>query len=264
MGFWDGSGISWPICKQSVLRSRHITTPTPHRLIFYRPGGHFFRWTSSWLHLGFHSSTFLTENTWRWVTHFSRPDGLPVTTERALLNSSWQRQICCVTRWKFSHGSRIHQSRLRPAAVASERYLRRGSTVSCGNSSSSSNSNSNSNCNSSLRCYLPSLQCLHNKQSNHSANYRSSDTSANSSAAKFLLIQLSPFWLFSLQNSNTFKILLPGLFKHTMTVPFPAVASALALATCLFPYQVQNSYFNLQSCHLKSTAKSHSSAQSSP
>jgi len=165
-------------------------------------------------------------------------EGLPVTTDRALLNSSWQRQICCVTRWKFSDGSRIGQSRLRPAAVASERYLRRGSTVSCGNSSSSSNSNSNSNCNSSVRCYLPSLQCLHNKQSNHSANYRSSDTSANSSAAKFLLIQLSPFWLFSLQNSNTFKILLPGLFKHTMTVPFPAVASALAPATCLFPYQV--------------------------
>jgi len=30
MGFWDGSGISWTICKQSAPRSRQITTPTPH------------------------------------------------------------------------------------------------------------------------------------------------------------------------------------------------------------------------------------------
>jgi len=32
MGFWDGSGISWTICKQSTSRSRQITTPTPHQL----------------------------------------------------------------------------------------------------------------------------------------------------------------------------------------------------------------------------------------
>jgi len=47
MGFWDGSGISWTICKQSAPRSRQITTPTPHHLMrqiikqtslnFYRP-----------------------------------------------------------------------------------------------------------------------------------------------------------------------------------------------------------------------------------
>ena len=33
-GFWDGSGISWTICKQSAPRSRQITTPTPHQSIF--------------------------------------------------------------------------------------------------------------------------------------------------------------------------------------------------------------------------------------
>ena len=37
MVFWDGSGISWTICKQSAPRSRHITTSTPHRSTFYRP-----------------------------------------------------------------------------------------------------------------------------------------------------------------------------------------------------------------------------------
>jgi len=34
MWFWDGSGISWTICKQSAPRSRQMTTPTPHRSIF--------------------------------------------------------------------------------------------------------------------------------------------------------------------------------------------------------------------------------------
>ena len=33
-GFWDGSCISWAICKQSAPRSRQITTPTPHHSIF--------------------------------------------------------------------------------------------------------------------------------------------------------------------------------------------------------------------------------------
>ena len=33
-GFWDGSGISWTICKQSALRSRQIATPTPHHSFF--------------------------------------------------------------------------------------------------------------------------------------------------------------------------------------------------------------------------------------
>ena len=32
----SGSGISWAICK-SAPRSRMITTPTPHRSVFYRP-----------------------------------------------------------------------------------------------------------------------------------------------------------------------------------------------------------------------------------
>jgi len=32
MGFWDGSGISWTICKQSAPRSRQITTPTRHSI----------------------------------------------------------------------------------------------------------------------------------------------------------------------------------------------------------------------------------------
>jgi len=34
MGFWDGSGIRWTICKQSAPLSRQITTPTPHHSIF--------------------------------------------------------------------------------------------------------------------------------------------------------------------------------------------------------------------------------------
>jgi len=34
VGFGDGSGISWTICKQSAPRSRLITTPTPHHSIF--------------------------------------------------------------------------------------------------------------------------------------------------------------------------------------------------------------------------------------
>ena len=36
-GFWDGSGISWTICKQSAPRFRQITTPTHHYSVFYRP-----------------------------------------------------------------------------------------------------------------------------------------------------------------------------------------------------------------------------------
>ena len=34
MGFSDGSGISWTICKQSAPCSRQITTSTPHHSIF--------------------------------------------------------------------------------------------------------------------------------------------------------------------------------------------------------------------------------------
>ena len=34
MGFWDGSGISWTIYKQSAPRSRQTTTPTTHHSIF--------------------------------------------------------------------------------------------------------------------------------------------------------------------------------------------------------------------------------------
>jgi len=34
MGFGNGSGISWTICKQSAPRFRQITTPTPHHAIF--------------------------------------------------------------------------------------------------------------------------------------------------------------------------------------------------------------------------------------
>ena len=34
MGFWDGNGIRWTICKQFAPRSRQITTPTPHQSIF--------------------------------------------------------------------------------------------------------------------------------------------------------------------------------------------------------------------------------------
>jgi len=34
VGFCDGSGISWTICKQSAPPSRQTTTPTPHHSIF--------------------------------------------------------------------------------------------------------------------------------------------------------------------------------------------------------------------------------------
>ena len=34
MGFGDGSGISWTICKQSAPQSRQITTSTPHHSVF--------------------------------------------------------------------------------------------------------------------------------------------------------------------------------------------------------------------------------------
>ena len=34
MEFWDGSGISWTIYKQSAPQSRQITTPTPHHSVF--------------------------------------------------------------------------------------------------------------------------------------------------------------------------------------------------------------------------------------
>ena len=33
-GVWDGSGISWTVCKQPAPRSRRRTTPTPHHSIF--------------------------------------------------------------------------------------------------------------------------------------------------------------------------------------------------------------------------------------
>jgi len=34
MAFWDGSGISWTIHKQSAPCSRQITTPTPRHSMF--------------------------------------------------------------------------------------------------------------------------------------------------------------------------------------------------------------------------------------
>jgi len=34
MGFWDSSGISWTICKQSAPRSRHITNTNTRHSIF--------------------------------------------------------------------------------------------------------------------------------------------------------------------------------------------------------------------------------------
>jgi len=57
--------------------------------------------------------------------------------------------------------------------------------------------------------------------------------------------------LFGRSVSNTAKLqriqnTAVQIVLNTTTVPFPAVAPALALATCLFPYQAQNSYFTLQ------------------
>ena len=36
-GVWDGSGISWTICKQPAPHSRQTTTPAPHQSVFNRP-----------------------------------------------------------------------------------------------------------------------------------------------------------------------------------------------------------------------------------
>jgi len=33
-GFWDGSGISWVMCKQSAPRSRQLTIPAPYHSLF--------------------------------------------------------------------------------------------------------------------------------------------------------------------------------------------------------------------------------------
>ena len=32
--FWDGSGVSWTMCKQSAPHTRQITTPAAHHSIF--------------------------------------------------------------------------------------------------------------------------------------------------------------------------------------------------------------------------------------
>jgi len=34
MGFLDGSGISWTMCKQHAPCFRQITTPAPHQQVF--------------------------------------------------------------------------------------------------------------------------------------------------------------------------------------------------------------------------------------
>jgi len=36
-GVWDGSDISWTICKQPAPRCRQIATPTSHHSIIYMP-----------------------------------------------------------------------------------------------------------------------------------------------------------------------------------------------------------------------------------
>jgi len=46
-GVWDGSGISWTICKQSAPRSRQITTPTPYHSDFLQAGCSSWRPTNS-------------------------------------------------------------------------------------------------------------------------------------------------------------------------------------------------------------------------
>jgi len=33
MTFWDGSVISWTMCKQGAPRSRQVTPPAPHHLV---------------------------------------------------------------------------------------------------------------------------------------------------------------------------------------------------------------------------------------
>ena len=47
MGFWDGSGIGWIICKQSAANSGQTTTPTPRHSIFLQAGCSSWRPTNS-------------------------------------------------------------------------------------------------------------------------------------------------------------------------------------------------------------------------
>jgi len=69
---------------------------------------------------------------------------------------------------------------------------------------------------------------------------------------------LSVFWVL-IGNS---KYCCPDCFECTTTVPFPAVAPALALATCYFLIKYEIATLTYNGCHLKSTAISHSSARS--
>jgi len=65
--FWDGSGISWTICKQSAPRSRQITTPTPHHFIS----------TGRMLLLTPNQQCQSTEGTIQVVINFSHPKHWP-------------------------------------------------------------------------------------------------------------------------------------------------------------------------------------------
>ena len=47
MGFWDGSGIGWIICKQSAANSGQTTTPTSRHSIFLQAGCSSWRPTNS-------------------------------------------------------------------------------------------------------------------------------------------------------------------------------------------------------------------------
>jgi len=69
-GFFDGSGISWTICKQSAPHSRQITTPTPHYSIFLQARRSSWRPTNSVKALkAFHPYNSHTYYYWYSTTH---------------------------------------------------------------------------------------------------------------------------------------------------------------------------------------------------
>jgi len=99
-------------------------------------------------------------------------------------------------------------------------------------------------CQKSLFIFTPGGACIR--------SFLTEDMAASVASAVVLSrLDYSNSLLFGHSVSNTAKLqriqnTAVQIVLNTTTVPFPAVAPALALATCLFPYQAQNSYFT---CH---------------
>ena len=110
-GFWDGSGISWTIFKQSAPRSRQITTPTPHQSMF----------TGRMLYLAPNQQCQSTEGNYSMAVQLQSEiktykllEAIGGTYPNALC--SWQRQ-CTLATWHCPH------SAADAATVAISQYL---------------------------------------------------------------------------------------------------------------------------------------------